>query len=200
MPPAGRFIRENAFVVAAVSLPLLVVIFFLVATSLPRWLVAPPAYDLLLRSSRTYNPSGPRLAVEFQVRDGHVEAIVRPAPEGMYTPLPTLWVWDHTSMAARQVPIEFPERGSESGSPLTIRVTALDGRRVLAQAQAPDGYELRTHSYSGSGLIGDLFGMRRYDYGLSLVRQGRVIPVSLPPATEHESSVFFIGWIAQADR
>jgi len=186
--------------VAAVSLPLLVVIFFLVATSLPRWLVPPPAHDLLLRSSRTYNPSGPRFAVEFQVRDGHVDAIVRPAPEGMYTPLPTLWVWDHTSMAARQVPIDFPDRAIESGSPLTVRVTALDGRRVLPQAQAPDGYELRTRSYSGSGLIGDLFGMRRYDYGLSLVRQGRVIPVFLPPATEHESSVFFIGWIVEPDR
>lgn len=34
---------DNPFLVAAVLLPLLVAAFFLAATAIPRWLVAPPA-------------------------------------------------------------------------------------------------------------------------------------------------------------
>ena len=36
------FARHNAALVAGISLPIVVVIFFLLATSIPRWLVDPP--------------------------------------------------------------------------------------------------------------------------------------------------------------
>ena len=49
---SGRFLRENAFLAAAVCLPLLVVVFFVLASIIPRWLVAPPAYDYRRRLFR----------------------------------------------------------------------------------------------------------------------------------------------------
>jgi hypothetical protein len=96
-PDGGGFLRKNAFLVAAVSLPVVVVGFFLLSTAIPRWLVPPPAYDLLLRSGRPYEPSGPRIAVDFYVRDGRVEAVVRPVPANTYSQLPALWLFDHRS-------------------------------------------------------------------------------------------------------
>jgi hypothetical protein len=50
---AGRFVRDNPFLAAAVALPLVVVLFFLLSAALPRWTV-PPRYDLLLRT-RAYD-------------------------------------------------------------------------------------------------------------------------------------------------
>ena len=55
--------RSSAFLIAAVALPILVVGVFLVASAVPRWTVAPPAYDLLFRADGGYNPSGSRLAI-----------------------------------------------------------------------------------------------------------------------------------------
>jgi len=47
----------SAFLIATVALPLLVVAVFLVASAVPRWTVAPPEYDLLLRADSGYNPA-----------------------------------------------------------------------------------------------------------------------------------------------
>jgi hypothetical protein len=69
---AGKrpLLRDNAFLVAAMSLPLVVVAFFLLSTALPRRMVPPPTYDLLIRATDTYNQTNPRLMVDFDVRGG----------------------------------------------------------------------------------------------------------------------------------
>src|SRR6478735_3199762 len=50
-----RFLRDNAFLVAAGLLPVLVVGFFLLATAIPRWTVPPPAYDLIVKGYKPYS-------------------------------------------------------------------------------------------------------------------------------------------------
>jgi hypothetical protein len=194
-PPSGRFLRDNAFLVAAVSLPVLVVAFFLLSTAVPRWLVPPPAYDLLLRSGRPYEPAGPRIAVDFYVRDGRVEAVVRPVPANAYSQLPALWLFDHTSMRVRQIPLDLPVNLAEGDPPATVIVKALAGRRVSAETHAPDGYQLKTRSYGGSGLVGDLFGMHPYDQSVALVHKGRVVPLVMPPPYEYQTAVYSVGWL-----
>jgi hypothetical protein len=201
MPPARRFLHDNAVLVAAFALPLVVVGFFLVATVIPRWVVPPPAHDLLLRSNRIYDGSRISISVEFQVRDGRVEATVRPMSPNTYSSLPALWLFDHKTMTIRQVPLDLPDRMSEGEAPRTIVVEALAGRRVLAQSQAPDGYEIKTRrSNGGSGLIGEIFGMRRYDTGVSLVCRGRVIRVPVPPPVEYQTPMYAVGWVVDEGR
>jgi len=68
MADRGRFLRENAFLLAAVLLPLVVIGFFLVATAIPRWVVPAPAYDLLMRRAGAYDQTAPRVAVDFVLR------------------------------------------------------------------------------------------------------------------------------------
>ena len=74
------------------ALPLAVVGFFLAASAIPRWVVPPPAYDLLLRTTGYPNQAAPRVAVDFVVRDERVEARVRalPAAAGVYPQVPKL--------------------------------------------------------------------------------------------------------------
>jgi hypothetical protein len=201
MPPARRLLRDNAVLVAAFALPLVVVGFFLLATVIPRWVVPPPAHDLLLRSNRTYDGSRIAISVEFQVRDGRVEATVRPVTANTYSSLPALWLFDHKTMTIRQVPLDLPDQMSEGEAPRTIVVGALAGRRVVAQSQAPDGYEIRTRESSGgSGLIGDIFGMRRYETRVSLVCRGRVIRVPVPPPAEYQTPMYAVGWVVDEGR
>jgi hypothetical protein len=60
---------------------------------------------------------------------------------------------------------------------------------------APDGYELKTRTTGGAGLVGDLFGMGRYDRNVSLVNRGRVITLALPATYEYYPPVYAVGWV-----
>jgi len=195
----GRPLRDNAFLVAAVALPLIVVAFFLVATAIPRWLVPPPAHDLLLRASGPWDQGRPRVTVEFKVRDGQVEAIVRPAAPNSYPQPAELFLFEHETMNVRKIPFDLPDL-KESDDPTTVVIDALAGRRVLPQTHAPDGYRLETLRRGGSGIVGDLFGMARYDSGLVLVNRGRTVPVSVPGPYAYHYSMVAVGWVVDADR
>ena len=188
-----RFVRENAFLVAAVLLPLVVIGFFLIASAVPRWLVAPPAHDVLLRAAGPYDQSRRPSAVDFAVREGRVQATVRTLPAGSYPQVPALLLVDHETLAVRRVPFDLPALADADG-PVTVPVASLAGWRVLAETRAPDGYEFDTRGHRGTGLIGDLFGMHRHDETVSLVKNGRVVPISVP-SHEYGYPVWLVGWV-----
>src|SRR5262245_12207196 len=154
---SGRFLRDNAFLAAAVCLPLLVVVFFVLASIVPRFLVAPPAYDLLVRANDLYSQTSTRVAVDFAVRDGAVAVVVRPMPANGYGTRSRLFLFDRATMNVREVPVEMPEPPEdfkESDPPRTRRIAALSGRRVLDQLRAPDGYQLESRGSRGAGIVG----------------------------------------------
>ncbi|HEY7170765.1 MAG TPA: hypothetical protein VH417_07955 [Vicinamibacterales bacterium] len=196
----GRFLRENAFLTAAVCLPLIVVVFFVLASVIPRWLVPPPAYDLLIRANDVYTQSNSRVSVDFAVRDGSVEVIVKPLPAGLYNARSRLFLFEHATMNVSEVSVEMPEHAedlTEHDPPLTRRVAALAGRRVVDQLRAPDGYQLENRGSRGAGIVGELFGMSRYGAETALVNKGRVIPIRLPLAVQeiYYAPVSFVGWV-----
>src|SRR5829696_1699426 len=131
MPSGGRFLRDNVFLVAAVALPALVVLLFVLASAIPRWTVNGPAYDALLKAGGPYDQAFPRLAVDFTVRDGTVEAIVRALPENNYPQLASLFLFDHHSLSTRELPFELPKDLKPGDPPRTIAITIPGGRRVL---------------------------------------------------------------------
>jgi hypothetical protein len=192
-PDAGRFVRQNAFLVAAVSLPVVVVVFFLLAAAIPRWTVPPPAYDLVLRGS-SYDQPVQRVSVDFDVRDGRVQATVRAVAANMYPSRATLFLFDHRTMKVSRVAVDVPDM-KEGEPPRTFVVPALAKLHVIATATAPDGYELKLRSSGGTGIVGDLFGMGHHDRNVSLVNRGRVVSVALPPPYEYYSPVSALGWV-----
>jgi hypothetical protein len=199
MTPGRSFVRDNAFLVAAVTLPLVVVAFFLASSAIPRWLVPPPAYDLLITATEGYNPSNPRASIELSARDGRIEATVRPLPANSYGTRARLFLFDHTTLDTREIPVDLPNLDSlKEGDPVqTIPVEALRGRQLLTQGNAPDGYRFENRGRSGSGIVGDIFGMHRYETEASLVNRGRVVRVVLPaPQNSYLSSVNALAWLA----
>lgn len=197
MEPGGRgSLRDNAFLVAAVALPVVVIAFFLLATAVPRWLVAPPAYDLLIRATDSYQPNS-RVTVDFDVRGGTVVATVRAVAANSYGQRSKLFLFDHTTLSSREIAVELPDNLAEGDPPRVIAVDAVVGRQVLAGAAAPDGYQFESSVERGSGIVGDLFGMNRYGSQATLVRRGRVIPIRLPAPFQnvYGSPVNAVGWL-----
>ena len=201
MVQGGRgFLRDNAFLVAAVALPAVVVALFLLATAIPRWTVPGPAYDLLVRAGGPYDQTVPRVALDFSVRDGRVEATFRPLNANAYPQLATLFLIEHDTLNAREIPVEIPRDLKDGDPPRTVVIDMPGGRLVRAGARMPDGYELSTRSQHGGGLVGDIFGMNRYDQDTILVNRGRVIAITLPSPYRYLSPVTAIGWLDDPGR
>lgn len=194
MPDTRQFVRDNLFLVAAVLLPVIVVGLFLAASAVPRWLVAPPAYDLLLRAVGPYDRTR-SMSVDFTVRDGRLEATVRALPANSYSESPRLFLFDHRTLNVREIPLNLPTTLTEKEPAVTVPVGAIADRRVVADVKAPDGYEFQSRRNESPGLIGDLFGMRRYGENPSVVNRGRVVPISLPLEQHSYGGVSFVGWI-----
>ncbi|MGH9253835.1 MAG: hypothetical protein ACRD3C_04615 [Vicinamibacterales bacterium] len=194
------FLRDNAFIVAAVALPVAVAAFFVIATVIPRWTVPAPAYDLVLRANRPYDATRTAVMVEFTVRDGRVEATVRaPTPPNVFVEPRALLLFDHETMSVREIPVELPTRMAEGEPPRTIVVEALSDRRVSPQVAAPDGYALQVRRGGNPGLVGDLFGMGSYQQTAVLVKGGRVVEIDLPAPYRdpYQSPVYHIGWVLE---
>ena len=88
----------------------------------------------------------------------------------------------------------LPRELAPGESTRLVPIAALAGRRVVSEPRAPDGYELQNREHHGTGLIGDLFGMRRYGEAVSLVNRGRVIPVRTSAPHSYQSPLF-VGWL-----
>lgn len=204
MADTRRFLRENAVLVAAFVLPAIVAALFMLATAIPKWTVPLPQHDLLVRVERYESPP-PDISVEFAVREGQIEAVVRPVvkPESpnvavVYPPRWTLVVFDHSTMEMREVPVAIP-RDIPPGESRTVAVDALAGRRVIQGDEAPDGYKVVSLNTGGGGggIVNDLFGMNhRFRRGMAIGRGGRTIDLDLPlPYRDSYGTIVTIGWI-----
>ena len=197
-------VRDNLVLIAAFALPAIVAALFLLATAIPRWTVPLPQHDLVLRVEDYSQTRQSEVSVEFVVRDGRLEADVRPVPQpvnpAMGVPYVQRWkllLFDHAAMELREIPLDVP-RTLPQGEVRTLVVDALAGRQVTSDTVAPDGYQVTSLSTGGGGgIVGEVFGMnRRYRRGIALGRDGRSIELELPqPHRETFGVIAPIGWI-----
>lgn len=195
----GSFLKDNAFMVAAIALPVVVSGLFILASAIPRWTVAPPTYDLIFKAQRPYTQPPAAVIADFNVRDGRVEVTIRPSPPNSYMQPWALLRYDHDTMTVEEIPFDVPPAMAEGAAPETRAVEPLAMTRVSSQSIAPDGYELRTRTSGSPGLVGDLFGMGRYRQTASLENNGRIIAVDLPApfGDPYQSPVFAVGWVLE---
>lgn len=188
----ARLLRDNAFLVGAVSLPVAVVGLFLLVTAIPKLTVSPPGYDLLLQTTE-YDRAHSSISVELFVRDEALQARLRVVKDAQ-TPRVRLWRFDHTTLSAREVPLNLPTLASDVDVAQTVVVEAVRGRRIVTDTKAPDGYQLRTPDGGGPGVIGEIFGMHRYGQPTAIVNRGRVVPIDIQTSNQYQAPAF-VGWV-----
>ena len=140
------------------------------------------------------------MSVELFVRDERLHATIRGAGQNMYPPRVRLWRFDHGTQNLQEVPLNLPDEPPAGEAPTTVVVNSLRDQRVVIDTRAPDGYEVRTQAHGGGpGLIGDIFGMRRYDQAVVLANRGRTIAIE-PPTPNVYQTPMFLGWVIDARR
>lgn len=190
-----KFLRENAALALGAALPIVVVLFFVLATQLPKAYVAPPAYDVLILSQN--NPIGlQRMRVDVRVEGDQLRArAYQPDYAGngaAYGIVPRLFLWDHDSQRVRELALQLPE-GESFANGTEVVVSDLVGRRISTAVVAPDGYSYTTTGYDGGlfGLFFDRDGPRAV-----LEKEGAVQRITLPGDAPYWGAQF-LGWIVE---
>ncbi len=187
------FARHNAALVAGISLPIVVVIFFLLATSVPRWLVDPPQYDFLFVRNHAYGTGRSQLRHEIDVDENHhlrVRAFRK--LKNQYVPSVGLFLFEHQTRNVREISLPIAEIAEADETGVVVEVPALKDQFIDSRRIAPDGYEVIDPGSNWYGLLGLFSGRNRR--GLSYGKSGAVFP--LPPS--HDRGAYgarFLGWI-----
>jgi hypothetical protein len=195
-----QFFRDNFAIVLGIALPILVVVFFVVASRLPQAYVAPPQHDLLLLTQYGGYEARP-VRLEILVADGRLEVRahkvqgVGNAPPAYTGPSPRLYLWSHETRTAHEVAIVLPSGVESLADGATIPPPAeLAGKRLSTDFRAPDGYELRTNGYGSGGLFGMFFERNRPR--TLIAKDGAAHPVSLPGDAPYWGSQF-LAWVVE---
>ena len=134
------------------------------------------------------------MVTTIRVRDGRVVAEFQPAAPNSYPQRPALYLFDHVTITATEVPLEVPASLDDGEKIRVVPVAALANRRVLDTTTAPDGYMFDHRYRRGPGIMGDLFGMNRYENAAAVVKNGRVVRIGI--SSPYSYSVMPVGWLA----
>jgi hypothetical protein len=156
--PQKNFFKDNFVLIVGLALPVLLIVGFMLASSLPQVLSDPPKHDLVF-STTDYPPNANNIpvSVRFIVDDGVLKAqYVRTAvaPNNYsYNSWKRLYLYEANRQKVRQLTFGFPaDMDGITGTKEQI-VEATKDMRLDTTLQSPDGYELSYDGYTRSGLL-----------------------------------------------
>jgi hypothetical protein len=158
-----KFLKDNFVLVVGLTLPILLMIGFIVFSTLPRSLSNPPQHDLVFAmpdySGANANPP---VIVRLVVRDGVLKAQytrVAPAPNGAYYGggWKKLYRYQAGPQTVRELAFGIPQDVASIAQMREDTVEATRDLKLDTTLRAPDGYELDYGSNRGRGLLTDIF-------------------------------------------
>ena len=194
----AKFVKDNLVLVVGLTLPVLLMAGFLLASALPGRL-DPPKYDLVFSTTEYPNPTIP-ISVRLVVKDHALIAQYTrlPVPGGAYPngSWKKLFRYQAASGTVRELSFGFPaDMESITGTREEV-VEGAKGLRLDTTLQSPDGYELAFDDRRGGGLLLEIFGGSR-DYGPRLRKGGQSVPIRPrdgQPAFGY-NGIEFVGWV-----
>ena len=198
-----KFLKDNFVLVVGLTLPILLMIGFIVFSTLPRSLSDPPQHDLIFATPDYSAPNAtPPLNVMLIVKDGVLKAqytrVLQAPNGGYYNPAgwKKLYRYQAGPQTVRELPFGIPQDVASITQMREDTVDATKDLKLDPTVRAPDGYEIEDEVTRGRGLLTDIFWSSssyepRLRKGASSVRlrtgDGRV--------SFYSRNIEFIGWV-----
>jgi hypothetical protein len=199
-----QFLKDNLAIVAAIALPLILVIVFVLSNSVVNKIVADPQYDFFV-ATNFYG--GTNEAFEFDVVQNTLK-ISYAYPDRRFgggyrnSNISRLWHVRVPAMTVEEISLVPPARGKddEDGKRVPIDIAGVSGLRVMNTQPAPDGYVFQeSYDYYGGNLMREIFSGSggRNRHTCAIVKDGRAVPVKNLCGDSYNYNTHFIGWIAK---
>lgn len=192
-----KVLRENPVIALSIALPILIVALFATANLLPKLLVDPPAYSLLLVDDTANTSISSPVNIDLSVVNDRVRVRISKRKEDEREQFPRVYIFDHATATVRDIPIPLGEDIDQLPDGTEIVVPALANLKISTALRAPDGYEFRGYGNGGAGLITGLFGSNRSRNGVSIAKDGAIVHIRLPVANDWYSDIRFLGWVVE---
>jgi len=194
------FLKRHGFLIAGVALPILVVVLFVLARTLPRLWVEDPRYGVVYGVRSSYGTRARPVDCDLAVVDGRLRVRWVKLENSSYQDPPRLYRLQPASGVVEELPLPEPEDVASLEGTLDLFVAGLEGFRLDRSPRSPDGYEFDESAGGGSGLLSELL-VDRSRRARSVIRKGgRVIVL---PRTDESgygyAPVQFLGWLVPVE-
>lgn len=189
----NKVFKENSLLIIGASLPIVVIVIFLLATYLPKLWVKPPEYSFIYLVHHYNNPNTQNF-VHIESKNGELEAWAekgKPTPQNVQ-----MYVYDSKAQASREIPIpavNFSDTPDAQIIPVTI--PEIQNLTVSNSTTAPDGYTITMPSPYG-GMSSLFYSNSNKQTLFVLSKNGNKIEVPSPLISQpYLSTANFLGWI-----
>lgn len=194
-----RFVKENPALAAGIGLPVLLVIFFTLATLIPKWTVAPPQYDLIF-TVQDYQCIGGEAKANFDYLSGKIKAKYSyPKKENNYANCNDnqyIYRFNAKNMISREITFELPARKDGVHDWQQFEIAELKNLQIDNNPIAPDGYRFSAKDGYHSGGWFPFGGHHSYN-GMNISKNGRAIDLTPINRERYYSynDIRFLGWV-----
>ena len=155
--PLINFIKKNIVLVIGLTLPILLIVLFFVATVLPKSMATPPQYEMLFSVSRYDAQETYPYNVRFVVRNGVLNAhIVKNDSRNLNYGRRKLMAYDGKTDSVHEIVFDISKNGDvANGAEIVLDETK--NLKIDTASKAPDGYVFEGLSYGSGSLVSWLF-------------------------------------------
>ncbi len=190
-----NFVKENLVLVIGLSLPILLIVLFFLATVVPKSFGTPPQYELLFTTLKYEYENSPVYLVDFKVVNNQLMAKVKKNDDkGRDYNSKKLMAYNAKTETVREITIDLA-KAAEGGDGNDVILEETKGLKVDAAMVSPDGYQLEGSNYSNNGLVGGLFGGGNRNSGYRIKKGAVAYKVETTQPDYYYSDFKFVGWI-----
>lgn len=189
-----NFIKENLVLVIGLSLPILLIVIFFLATVVPKSFGTPPQYEVLFTTLKYEYENSRIYQVDFNVVNHQLMVKVKKNFDtGRNYNSKKLMAYNAKTDSVREITIDLAKAAEAGEKDVILEETK--GLNIDALPVSPDGYQLEGTNYGNSGLMGGLFGVGHRNSGYRIKKGAVAYKVETAQPDYYYSELKFVGWI-----
>lgn len=186
-----NWLKENLVLAIGLTLPLLLIVLFFLASVLPKSLGQPPQYEMLFTTAKYDYQHKTDYVLDFNVKNQQLFVKTSKSPDKDNFNSVKLMAYDGKTETVREIKID--ESKLSVGTEILLEETK--NLTIDTSPASPDGYALEGPSYGGSGLLGGLFGGGYNNGGFRLKKGGVAYKISNVQQDYYYNQLQFVGWV-----
>lgn len=193
-----NFFKENIALIMGLTLPVILIALFFLATVLPKSLATPPQYPLIFATTQYDSASPPPVQIGFVVKNGALYARINKTDRkypGAYSK--RLMLYDGKTENVREIGYDISQfSGFPDGSDVILDETK--GMTLDTSIKSPDGYSFEGYSYGHGGLVQEVFGGGYRNRNPRLKKGAAAYKIPNTTANpNYYGDIQFIGWVVK---
>lgn len=189
-----NWIKENLVLVIGLSLPILLIVLFFLATVVPKSFGTPPQYEMLFTTLKYEYENSPVYLIDFKVVNNQLVAKIKKNDDKARNyNSKKLMAYNAKTETVREITIDLAKAAEDNINEVVLAETK--HLKVDSSVVSPDGYQSEGSRYSSSGLIGGLFGGGNHNSGYRLKKGAVAYKVQTSQPDYYYSDFKFVGWV-----